>query len=142
LPKVFPLFICRQISRPHKLLNFPNHIVDFYFRWLYNQEVMKLERLTRFVKLLVGKDEYWQRRWKLETAEGRERLEEELLKRGAGFSGVAQKKLRCYEEKRGLEFKDEERKRWLEGLGIIPPWLALIISVVAFVVSIFSLLTK
>jgi len=78
----------------------------------------------------------------LETAEGHERLEEELLKRGAGCSGVMQKKLRCYEEKRGLEFKDEERKRWLEGLSIIPPWLALAISVVALVVSIFSLLTK
>lgn len=103
---------------------------------------MSLEQIVQFVKLLIGKDKEWQGKWNLETEEGRERLEEDFAKRGLGFSGVAKKKLKRYGEKRAAEFKDEVRRRWSEGLGVIPPWLALVLSVVALIISVISLLLR
>lgn len=101
---------------------------------------MSLEQIMQFVKLLIGKDKEWQERWNLETEEGLGKIEEECSKRGILFSGVAKKKLKRYEVKRAAEFKDEERRRWLEGLGVIPPWLSLFISVLALIVSLAALL--
>jgi len=99
---------------------------------------MSLEQFAQFIKLLVGKDQLWRKRWKLETEEGREKLEEEYLNRGLGFSGVMGKKLKSYEEKRAAEFKDKERERLLEGLGVIPPWLSLLIATAALLITLLK----
>ena len=99
---------------------------------------MTLGQFTQFIELLVGKDELWRKKWKLETEEGLEKIDEDCNKRGVFWSGHRGKERKCYEKKRAAEFKDEERRRLLEGLGVIPSWLSLLLSLVALVVSLLK----
>lgn len=106
----------------------------------YNQTTMSLKRFTQFVRLLIGRNGYWRRRWGLETEEGLEEIDNDCNERGLFWSGLRGKERRRYEAKRAAEFKDEERRRLLEGLGVIPSWLSLFLSVLALIVSIVALL--
>lgn len=88
-----------------------------------------------FFQLIMGKNNEWQQLFELETTEGIEKLEDDFAKRNLLTSGIAKRKISRYKIKRKAMLKEEGRRRLLEGLGVIPPWFSLTISIIALIIS-------
>lgn len=88
-----------------------------------------------FIKLLIGKDTVWKEAWELETEEGIEKIKRKCSEDGIYFSGIKGERIARYRDRRSSEFRDEERRRLIEGLKVIPPWLSLFLSILALIIS-------
>lgn len=98
----------------------------------------KLDSFKFLCKFVLGLDKEWQSAFDNESDWEKEILEEKWANKGLHGSGMSKREINRYLIKRKQEKKDEFRKRLIEGLGVIPSWLALILSIVAILVSILK----
>lgn len=90
------------------------------------------------IKRLLGLDNEWKKQFDNETSCMEEEIREQFAKKNLLRSGMVSRQIGQLQIKRVQEKRDEERKRLIEGLGVIPSWLALILSIIAILVSIFK----
>lgn len=96
----------------------------------------KLKKLFQKIKVLAGKDQDWKKQMDRETEEGIIKINDDHAKRGIFHSGIRVRAVTSFELKRKQEKRDEERKRLLELLGVLPCWFSLLISLIALIFSI------
>ena len=97
------------------------------------------KNLVYLLKVLLGLEEEWKNQFDNDTKQKIEKLKGEQAKRGMLTSGIGKRKIGQLEIKRKQEKKDEARKRLLEGLKLLPPWIALLISIISLIISLSSL---
>lgn len=90
------------------------------------------------IKQLLGLDNDWKRQFDNETSLMEEEIREQFAKKNLLRSGMVSRQTGLLQIKRAQERRDEERKRLIEGLSVIPSWLALILSIIAILVSILQ----
>jgi hypothetical protein len=95
--------------------------------------------IFNFVKNILGFDESWKSQFDNETDKGVRKINENFAKRNLFKSGMRMNEIGFYKVKRKQEKKDEERRRLIQGLEMIPPWLAVIISIISLIVSFIAL---
>lgn len=90
-------------------------------------------------KMLLGLDQDWKKQWDEETIDGEREINEDHNKRGTFHSGIRTRDIDRYKMRRLQQKEDETRKRLLEGLNLLPSWLALVFSILSLVVSVVAL---
>lgn len=90
------------------------------------------------IKQLLGLDNDWKNQFDNETGLMEEEIREQFAKKNLLRSGMVSRQTGQLQIKRAQERRDEERKRLIEGLGVIPSWLALILSIIAILATIFK----
>lgn len=99
----------------------------------------KKRNLTKWLKVLLGFNEEWKRQFDTDTDFKVEKLGDKWATKGLYQSGRAKREINNFKAQRQREKQDEERKRLIEGLSAIPPWLTLVLSLIAIVISIIAL---
>jgi len=87
--------------------------------------------------IILGLDKGWKDAFDADTLIQINQLSEKYTRRGIWGSGIANKIVGLLELKRKQQKKDEQRRRLIEGLTVLPGWIALVISLIAILVSIF-----
>jgi len=88
-------------------------------------------------RVLLGFDKEWKKQFNGDTIQKVEKLKKEQIEKNTLTSGIGKQEVSRLEIKRKQEKRDEARRRLLEGLKLIPPWLALLISIASLIISIF-----
>jgi hypothetical protein len=95
-------------------------------------------RIARLFDVLLGLGRGWEEQFDRDSKTEVEKLQQEQVIKGMLTSGIGRKKIEELRQKRKQEKQDEKRKRLLEGLKLLPPWLALLISLISLVISLNS----
>lgn len=103
---------------------------------------IKFFKLQKLLKFILGLDQGWKKQFDRETSRKIAEMENEWERKGLFNSGLRFSDISHFETQRKQERKDEERKRLLEGLAAIPPWLTLLFSLLALTISLIALFVK
>jgi len=87
------------------------------------------------LKVLLGLDEEWKKQFDIDAIEETENLKGSFADRGMYHSGKRKRQVSLLKMKKEQEKRGEARKRLLEGLKLIPPWLALLISIISLIIA-------
>lgn len=98
----------------------------------------KFRSTIYLLKVLLGLDEEWKKQFDIDATLEVENLKENFAQKGMYQSGKRERQISLLKMKKGQEKKDEARKRLLEGLKLIPPWLALLISIVSLIIALLK----
>lgn len=95
----------------------------------------RFKHLVNTLKLILGLDTEWKDAFDVESEIRMREVQEDFNRRNMFISGHYNNAVVELEILRHSQKMDEKRKRLIEGLGVIPGWLALIISILGLIIA-------
>lgn len=96
------------------------------------------DKVENLLRIIFGFDQEWEKGFFAETNAQAQKIDEDFSRSGLYNSGLHTQALGNLTVKRIWERNDEKRKRMMEGLNLLPGWIALLISIISLLISIFK----
>ncbi len=94
------------------------------------------DKINNIFQIIFGLDDEWENGFLAETNNLAKKIDEDMNGRGLFNSGIRLQAIADLKSKRIIEKRNEKRRMLLEGLNLLPGWIALIFSIIAMIISI------